>query len=239
MQWNTASYTDIGGRACNEDAVRIETHARGSLCLVVADGLGGHGGGDVASRTAVDVICREWDGGTTPPSLIAPIKSAHRQIQSMQTGQLSMRTTVAMLATDGRYTAMAHAGDSRIYHFHNGTLAFQTQDHSASQIAVLMEEITPDQIRFHEDRNRVLRCLGQEDSVNPTARDYPMEPGSHAFLLCSDGFWEYVLEPEMEEDLRSARDPQDWLQKMRARLGARVPANHDNHTAAAVWFTVV
>ena len=103
---------------------------------------------------------------------------------------------------------------------------------------VTMGELEEKMIRFHEDRNRVLRCLGQDDSLNPTARDYPLEPGDHAFLLCSDGFWEYVLEPEMEEDLRDAASPADWLQRMRARHDARVPAVHDNHTAAAVWFAI-
>ena len=238
MNYQTASYTDIGGRACNEDTVRMAAHKRGSLCVVVADGLGGHGGGDIASQTAAEVICSTWDGGTTPQSIITPIQQAHLKVLSLQTRQTPMRTTVAALVLGTRTAAHAHAGDSRIYHFYNGKLIFQSLDHSASQIAVLMEEITPDQIRFHEDRNRVLRCLGQEDMIQPTAADCPMAPGSHAFLLCTDGFWEYVLEPEMEQDLNAARDPEDWLRRMRARLQARIPANNDNNTAAAVWVTV-
>lgn len=238
MLIKTATYTDTGGRACNEDTVRLFQHRRGSVCVVVADGLGGHGGGDVASQTAAEVICSQWDGGTTPQSLITPMQQAHRQIQSMQTREVPMRSTVTALALDNRGAAVAHAGDSRIYHFHNGRLIFQTMDHSASQIAVLMEEITVDQIRFHEDRNRVLRCLGQEGQLQPTAADCPLEPGAHAFLLCTDGFWEYVLEPEMEQDLMAAADPEDWLRRMRARLKARIPANNDNNTAAAVWFEI-
>lgn len=236
MLIKTASYTDIGGRVCNEDTVRITQHRRGSLCVVVADGLGGHGGGDVASQTAAEVICTQWDGGTTPQSLIDVLQQAHRKIQSLQTKQVPMRSTVTALAVDSRGAAIAHAGDTRIYHFWNRKLVFQTQDHSASQIAVLMEEITPEQIRFHEDRNRVLRCLGQDGVLQPTAADCPLEAGHHAFLLCSDGFWEYVLEPEMEQDLASAASPEDWLRRMRTRLKARIPANNDNNTAAAVWF---
>ena len=238
MQFKTATYTNIVGRACNEDTVRLVHHPRGSLCVVVADGLGGHGGGDLASQKAAEVICSQWTGGTTPQCLITPIQEAHRQIQAMQTQKQAMRSTVAALVVGDGTAAHAHAGDSRIYHFVNGRLVFQTLDHSASQIAVLMEEITPEQIRFHEDRNRVLRCLGQDGALQPAAADCPLEPGCHAFLLCSDGFWEYVLESEMEQDLQAAADPQDWLDRMLVRLNRRIPAHNDNNTAAAVWFDI-
>jgi len=235
MEFQTAYYTDIGGRSCNEDSVRVYQHPRGSLCVVVADGLGGHGGGDRASQAAVETICSQWNGGTTPQSLISPIQEAHRVIHTMQTAEVPMRSTVVALALDNFGAAHAHAGDSRFYHFHNGALNYQTADHSASQLAVIMGDITVEEIRFHEDRNRVLRCLGQEGAVQPTAAERPLEPGKHAFLLCTDGFWEYVLEPEMEADLKESADPADWLKRMRDRLKARIPANNDNNTAAAVW----
>ena len=238
MKVQTAFYTHIGGRKCNEDAVLLRTHPTGSLCAVVCDGLGGHGGGDRASRTAVEVICSQWDGGALPQSLLAPVQEANRQILAMQTPEIPMRTTVVALAVDELGEAHVHAGDRRLYHFHQNRLIDQTLDHSASQLAVVMEEITPEQIRFHEDRNKVLRCLGQSGTLQPTARTCPLEAGNHAFLLCTDGFWEYVLEPEMEADLAAAADPEDWLQRMRARLDARIPPNNDNHTAAVVWCTV-
>ena len=238
MEFKTAFYTDIGGRACNEDAVRLQTHQRGSLCVVVADGLGGHGGGDRASQTTTQVLCSQWNGCTTPQSLIGPIQQAHREIQAMQTGQAAMRSTVVALAVDELGASHAHAGDSRFYHFHNGALIYQSLDHSASQLAVIMDEITPQQIRFHEDRNRVLKCLGQDGVLQPAAAEHALTPGHHAFLLCTDGFWEYVLEPEMEQDLQAASDPEDWLRRMRARLAQRIGPNNDNHTAAAVWCDV-
>ena len=145
-------------------------------------------------------------------------------------------TAVALMIANGR-AAWAHVGDSRLYHFMNGSLVFQTRDHSASQIAVMLGDITVDQIRFHEDRNRVLRALGQDGSLNVEASEELLPPGDHAYLLCSDGFWEYVLEKEMEDDLRLASDPEDWLHRMRERLQARVPHDNDNNTAAAVWLT--
>ena len=72
--------------------------------------------------------------------------------------------------------------------------------------------------------------------LRPTA--FPqqlLEPGVHAFLLCTDGFWEYVLEEEMEQDLRLARSAKQWLEKMRRRLQARAPADQDNNSAIVIW----
>lgn len=230
----TASYTDTGGRPCNEDTVRLAWQ-KGGLCLVVADGLGGHGGGGLASAAAAEIICGGWDGQVSEEALTQLVQQAHRRVLSLQTRACAMKTTVTALETDGHRAAWAHAGDSRIYHFLNGTLAFQSRDHSASQIAVMLGTITPDQIRFHVDRSRVYRALGQDGELKVESHGEVLAPGHHAFLLCSDGFWEYVYEEEMAEDLAAAASPEDWLARMRARLAARVPDNNDNNTAAAVW----
>ena len=230
----TASYTDTGGRPHNEDTVRLAWQ-KGGLCLVVADGLGGHGGGGLASAAAAEVICGGWDGQVSEEALARLIQQAHQRVLSMQTRACAMKTTVTALEADGRQAAWAHAGDSRIYHFVNGTLVFQSRDHSASQIAVMLGTITPDQIRFHVDRSRVYRALGQDGELKVESHGEALAPGHHAFLLCSDGFWEYVYEEEMAEDLAAAASPEDWLARMRARLAARVPDNNDNNTAAAVW----
>ena len=230
----TASYTDTGGRPHNEDTVRLAWQ-KGGLCLVVADGLGGHGGGGLASAAAAEVICGGWDGQVSEEALARLIQQAHQRVLSLQTRACAMKTTVTALEADGRQAAWAHAGDSRIYHFVNGTLVFQSRDHSASQIAVMLGTITPDQIRFHVDRSRVYRALGQDGELKVESHGEALAPGHHAFLLCSDGFWEYVYEEEMAEDLAAAASPEDWLTRMRARLAARVPDNNDKNTAAAVW----
>ena len=230
----TASYTDTGGRPHNEDTVRLAWQ-KGGLCLVVADGLGGHGGGGLASAAAAEVICGGWDGQVSEEALARLSQQAHQRVLSLQTRACAMKTTVTALEADGRQAAWAHAGDSRIYHFVNGTLVFQSRDHSASQIAVMLGTITPDQIRFHVDRSRVYRALGQDGELKVESHGEALAPGHHAFLLCSDGFWEYVYEEEMAEDLAAAASPEDWLARMRARLATRVPDNNDNNTAAAVW----
>lgn len=232
-----ASYTDIGGRARNEDTVRHVTRGEDALCLVLADGLGGHGGGELASAAAAESICRDWDGTADAEALKVLVREANRRVLAIQTPRCAMKTTVTVLTIAGERAVWAHAGDSRLYCFQDGKLAFQTRDHSAAQLGVLLGDITPDQIRFHEDRSRVLRALGQDDELTVETGERELAGGKHAFLLCSDGFWEYVLEPEMEEDLKSAAGPEDWLERMRWRLKKRVPDDNDNNTAAAVWLT--
>ena len=233
----TASYTDIGGRACNEDTVRQVRQGDG-LCLVVADGLGGHGGGETASRAAAEAICMDWGGTVSEEVLARRVRTAHGRVCELQTSACPMKTTVAVLETDGRRAAWAHVGDSRLYHFMNGALVFQTCDHSASQIDVMLGDITPDQIRFHEGRSRLYRALGQEGELKVEPHGEALTPGRHAFLLCTDGFWEYVYEEEMAADLMAAATPGEWLTRMRTRLKARVPENNDNNSAAAVWLDV-
>ncbi len=231
----TAIYTDRGGRDENEDTVRIRRQSADEACLVVADGLGGHGGGSIASAAAAQTITENWQGSADPNELSALVQKAHRAVCDAQSQDCSMKSTVAVLALSGGRAAWAHVGDTRLYRFENSKLVFQTRDHSASQVAVVLGDISPEQIRFHEDRNRILRALGQEDDLKVETAACVLAAWRCAFLLCTDGFWEYVLESEMEADLQAADNPQDWLDRMRARLNARVPADHDNHTAAAVW----
>lgn len=229
-----AAYTDIGGRSNNEDAMRWQ-HEHGSLCAVVADGLGGHGYGEVAAALAVETVCGSWQGEVSASALSQHLKDAHEAIRAKQSPRCDMRTTaVALELRDGK-AAWAHVGDSRLYHFYNGRILFQTRDHSASQIAVALGDITTDQIRFHRDRNKVFRSLGQEDDLIVDSKELEIPQGNHAWLLCTDGFWEYVLEAEMEAELRAADSPQQWIENMRVHLNKRIPSDNDNNTALAVW----
>lgn len=234
----TAVYTDMGGRENNEDSVLIIEKA-GRVCAVVADGLGGYGGGEKASALVTEEFGENWDGMLTPEILTKLIKEAHEKIQKEQTPRCPMKSTVVTLALEPGHIVWAHVGDSRLYHFYNGRLIFQTKDHSSSQIAVELGDITTEEIRFHEDRNKVFRALGQSGAVTVEARDLTLAQGEHAWLLCTDGFWEYVLENEMEEALHASLSPEEWLEKMQGylkrRLKEREQTENDNNTAAAVW----
>lgn len=234
-----ASYTDIGGRSYNEDFVDCRKADGEHMCIALADGLGGHGGGEIASKEAVSSILQGWRGIATPAALCDLVQEAHRKVVSLQTPSCKMKTTIVVLSIEPERAQWAHVGDSRLYHFIDGSLAFQTRDHSASQLAVLMGQIRADEIRFHEDRSRIFRALGQETGISVDAKEQKLLSGQHAFLLCTDGFWEYVYEEEMEGELRASTSPRDWLERMKRCLDGRVgkDSDNDNNTAAAIWLT--
>jgi PPM family protein phosphatase len=238
MQIITAQRTNPGGRKNNED---YSDFAVGSPWgyWVVADGLGGHGGGEEASRSAVETILAgaRNEGEATPAVLRGFIESAHHAIRAAQRngGPEAMRTTVALLASDGSRALWAHVGDSRIYHFRGGQLMHQTADHSVPQLLADAGDISRQEIRSHADRSRLLRALGQDDTPQVTVLERPerLQSGD-AFLLCSDGWWEHVTEVEMLADLAKAADPEEWLDRMMDRIFERVDGQHDNYTAIGV-----
>lgn len=235
-------YTDRGGREYNEDA--------GFFCIaedrgyaVMADGLGGHGGGDQASQAVVDILkgcigeCpaeQELTGETVEEWLL----KANEAVIRMQTPQCRMQTTLAFLCVDERACSahLAHVGDSRIYYFRDGKYQFCTFDHSVSRMAVLAGEVAWEDIRFHADRNKLLRTIGKSEEMKAEMKEFLLEKDrNHFFLLCTDGFWEYVTEAEMEDALKAAKSPEEWIGEMRVYLDERTGEGNDNNSAIAVW----
>lgn len=226
-----AFYSDVGGRKNNEDSYLAKKLEQGYLFLV-ADGLGGHGEGEIASQSAVGAV-KEYMN-THEPDLVQAILHANRVVLQEQTTRSSqMKTTVAAAYVTQETITVAHVGDSRVYAFANNKVLWQTTDHSASQLAVSVGEITPAQIRHHEDRNVLLRALGANDTLRVDSYTLPTQ-NCQGLLFCSDGFWEYVLEEEMETHLATATVADKWLYKLRALQLSRAPERCDNNTAIAV-----
>lgn len=232
-----SKYTDQGGRRENEDSLGVFVKGN-TICAAVADGLGSYGGGRTASDRAIELVeeyYREADE-ISPDVIFESISKVNRQVYSMQTDECRMMTTLAALYLDGTGCIWAHVGDTRIYHFIDNKLDNITRDHSVPQQAVEAGLIKQEDIRHHKDRNKLLRALGQKADVNVDISDYQdVTSGNHAFLLCTDGFWEYVEESEMEETLKDSQNPVEWMKKMRELLQQRVDGKNDNNTAVAVW----
>ncbi|MCW5982333.1 MAG: serine/threonine-protein phosphatase [Bryobacteraceae bacterium] len=240
MLYVTDMLTAAGGRAVNEDRCNFVS-AGGAVLWALADGLGGQGGGEVASQVAADAALTSFQAapGVSREVLSAGLEAANQAVCAAQETEprlAGMRTTAVALAADGVKALWAHVGDSRLYHFREGRVVFQTRDHSVPQSLADAGEISPRQIRFHEDRGRLLRSLGTADGVRPVIADEPVQvlPGD-AFLLASDGLWEYVTEREMEAELAKAAHPREWLRGMEARLLRRAAADHDNYSAIAIF----
>ena len=230
-----------GCRKNNEDAVKVyyEKHC---FLAALADGLGGHGLGELASalvtQSAVDVF-REFNR-VKPEHLRACFEKGQERLlaeQSVLHQEHGMKTTLTLLAIDRKHFLWGHIGDSRLYYFEDRILMNRTLDHSVPQALVVSGEITEDQIRRHPDRNRLLRVMGVGWDRQPytLSEIYAVRPGL-SFLLCSDGFWEWIEEYQMTECLQKARNPHEWINYMEdIVLKNGKDQQMDNYSAIAVW----
>lgn len=235
MKIDVYAYTDKGDKSVNEDSFTIQNDE--TRCVaVVCDGLGGHGHGEIASKIAVEEIEKglfaiEELEHAAIYRVIAAVNQTLCQRQRDYPEWGGMRTTVVGCAMGKEGLYYFNVGDSRFYFFHNGSLSKMTRDHSVPRMLVDCGSLSFREIRLHPDRPRLLKCLGEETLENLASVYEPIafQPGD-AFLLCSDGFWEFVLEEEMEIDLSKAENSEAWVKFMLVRLYTRMTGNNDNYT---------
>jgi PPM family protein phosphatase len=243
MSFLSAHICEAGGRDVNQDASGDLATPNGTHCWVLADGLGGHAGGEVAAQVCVQEVLNafESDPRLSEQTLRRCIEAAQRAILERQRASQAlseMRSTVVVLIADAKAALWAHVGDSRLYHLRAGRIIAQTQDHSVPQVLVAAGDLQPREIRQHADRNRLLRSLGQPGEIQPAIESRPQAlRAGDAFLLCSDGFWELVYETEIEADFAKADHPEEWLATLHERLRRRTVPGSDNYSAVGVFVT--
>lgn len=240
MGFYSASITNRGDRDINEDSLAgIELNKYG--CYIVADGLGGHEKGEVASYLACLGAKSAFENapGISYNDLYHYISESQKYVLNKQkedNNLSSMRTTAAILATDYKKAAFAHIGDTRIYHFRNDKVIFRTKDHSVPQSLVNGGLIEENEIRFHEDRNKLLRVIGEKDDFRPVISEKEIQTvNGDRFLICSDGFWELILEDYMGKTLLDSKSPNEWLIKMEEIIKSSNKTNKDNYSAIALF----
>jgi len=231
---------NTGNRDNNEDSVGMYQREQ-EYCFVLADGLGGHGKGELASRLAVESAVQVFavngmDEGIMERSF-AEAQSTILENQKKDDTAQDMKTTLVILHIGETHLGWGYIGDSRLYYFKDERLVQRTLDHSVPQMLAASGKIKEKQIRNHPDRNRLLRVLGVDWDLPKYQLEEPVtRQGRQAFLLCSDGFWELIDEKKMMHSLKRARTPADWLGMMEAivRKNGR-DKNMDNYSAVAVW----
>jgi protein phosphatase len=236
--------TDVGCvREINEDSGRLVRPAdpallasKGTL-VVVADGMGGHSAGEVASQMAADVVCRLYYASPDEPAvaLRRAVEEANRRIHEAAAADESkhgMGTTCTALALCGATAYAAHVGDSRLYMLRAGQLYQLSEDHSAVNEMVKLGIITKEQARTHEDKNVILRALGTSPEVEVSALE-PFAVGvGDRYLLCSDGLHDLVLEDEIASLLGGSEDVHAAGERLIAMAKER--GGHDNITVGII-----
>lgn len=238
-----AEFTDKGSREINEDYIRSEIEEEQAI-FALADGLGGHGNGDLASQTAVDAAVGTWRNELDKPlrkKLEDAFCSAQKSLLDKQNElglQGKARTTLVLLMVDGQEAIWGHIGDSRLYRFKGNRLQERTLDHSVPQMLVNAGELKEKKIRGHVDRSTILRALGTPDgNLEPSFSQIYQFSGKESFLLCSDGFWEQIVEKDMEKTHKKTNNISDWMTAMtRIVRHNGKNKNMDNNSAIGIMF---
>jgi serine/threonine protein phosphatase PrpC len=236
--------TDVGRvREINEDSGRFSrpsdpaTLASKGVLLIVADGMGGHSAGEVASGMTVELVPRLYYGSASaaPDALREAVEETNRQIHAASLADESKRgmgTTCTALAVAGGEAFAAHVGDSRLYMMRDGKVYLLTEDHSAVMEMVKLGLITMEEARTHEDKNVILRALGTAPEVEvATLEPFRVRAGDK-YLLCSDGLYDLVTDEEIGRELSAAEDIHAAGERLIAVAKAR--GGHDNITVGIV-----
>ncbi|HEY6790825.1 MAG TPA: protein phosphatase 2C domain-containing protein [Trebonia sp.] len=228
--WHAASTSPGQVRRVNEDSYMAQPPL-----FAVADGMGGHGSGDLASRLAIDTLTVA--GRLRPLSVddvLGALDGANRAIVTYE-GARGMGTTITGLAlletAGGDHLMVFNVGDSRVYRVSGGLLDQVTVDHSEVQELVNAGVITRDEARIHPRRNIVTRALGTSP---PSRIDYWLLPANAGdrYLICSDGLYSEVPDERVASLLASGGSPQATADALVA--AAEVAGGHDNITVIVI-----
>ena len=216
---------------------------RGPL-FVVADGMGGHAAGDVASRLAVEAALETWTGGNAAApqqGVRAAIRHANTAVYdaSLAPGHRGMGTTVVALTLAGHEAVIGHVGDSRAYLVRAAECTQLTADHSRVGEMVRMKLLTPEEAAAHPARSQLTRSLGTDIGVQVDLTRQPVQRAD-TIVLCTDGLWDVVSRAEMAdavmlvagEDRPPPNAAVDRLVELALKRGAS-----DNVTALTVTVT--
>jgi serine/threonine protein phosphatase PrpC len=202
-RFRVGARTDVGKvREGNEDSYM----AREPL-FAVADGMGGHRGGEVASKLALDTLKKAADRSQALPEVVKEANRVVHRKAAADRALAGMGTTLTAILADGEHFRLAHVGDSRAYLVRDGELQRITKDHTVVERMVEEGRITPEEAEIHPQRSILTRALGVEEEVQIDQATIEARPGDRV-LLCSDGLTGMIGEDRILELLAQHDDPQ-------------------------------
>lgn len=231
-----AGATDAGRvRTVNEDSFHVGELGNRQIAAVVADGMGGHKTGEVASQKAVDIMRRELERGRShPPATIArAMQTANLAIYDYAAEHpenLGMGTTCTVVVLDDQVGLVAHVGDSRAYLLRDGELRQLTLDHTWVADRVRQGILSEDEAKQHRWRNVITNALGSNPEIRLELLHFEVRPGD-TVLLCSDGV-SMLLAPEVLKRLLSEHSPAEASARMLEEANRR--GSPDNVTAVVL-----
>ena len=196
--WATATHQGMV-RDTNEDSVFPKASGESSdeVLLIVADGMGGHVAGEVASRIAINAAAST---DVDPADRVAAGNRAIREEVARDPGLDGMGTTMTLLQVEDAVATIAHIGDSRAYLLRDGELTQLTEDHTVAAEYVAQGQLSPEEAASHPQRHMLLRTLGLTRFVNIDEVTVELESGDR-ILLCSDGLTEMVKDDAIAKTL--------------------------------------
>ena len=242
MKLSYAARTDVGMiRSGNEDNFAVDAPAGSTRGIfIVADGMGGHAAGEVASEMAVQIVMlgvKSLTGvadGAATRVLAESLRKANREIHDRtitEVDKQGMGTTASVLVlADSRYL-IGQVGDSRVYMLRDGGLKQVTKDHSYVQEQVDLGNLTPEQARYHPYSNVITRCVGASPEVEPDLYTGEARTGD-IFLLASDGLTGMVDDRRLRDLLMTRTTPERKVNTLIQEANGR--GGLDNITAIVV-----
>jgi PPM family protein phosphatase len=240
VQLAVAARSDVGMiRSGNEDNYFSTVAAQYGL-FIVADGMGGHAAGEVASEMAVQIVTRELTDvqslklGEISLRVEEALKRANRAIYERtmtEVDKQGMGTTASVLLLSGSSYLIGQVGDSRVYLLRDGQLRQLTKDHSYVQEQVDAGYLTPEQARYHPYSNVITRCVGASDEVQPDTYRGQAKVGD-LFLVASDGLTGMVDDRRLQQLLLARVTPERLVEALISEANGR--GGLDNITAIVV-----
>ncbi|KMN81926.1 phosphatase [Chromobacterium sp. LK11] len=231
----------IGGRAYNQDRLVI-AHSRDAVMLAVADGMGGHLRGEVAAQITVDLLSELFYQQATPllthPNrfLVNAVSTAHQVILDYAADhrlpEVPSTTVVAAIIQQGQLY-WCHVGDSRLYLLDEKGLRLRSRDHSQVQRLIDQGQLSEDAAKVHPERHKIYNCLGAASDPDIDVGEKQSVGVGCSILLCSDGLWSQVMDPELEK-VFFRRNVSQVLPALMNVSERRAGAGGDNLSAAAV-----
>ena len=196
-------------RELNEDSLIVVSpeepavRERKGHLIAIADGLGGHEAGQIASATAIQALAEAYYAPTSAsrvePALQHAVQVANLKVHEVARGNpeyRGMQTTLSVLVLAGGFGYVAHVGDSRVYLKRAGKLSVLTSDHSEAAELIRMRLASAESLANHPRRNVLTRTVGNQLILRPDFRRVPVAVGD-TFILCTDGLWSEITDQEL------------------------------------------